>query len=149
MAPSFREENGHCFFSWYTATIRGNGDLYPCCLLMLPDYKPLGNALNGRFVDHWEGPAFTQMRREQREILVAGSEARFDPERHKVIRRQCVDYGLCWLKNIYFRADEAFYQELGTALDRERRLARLRALPGRVARGLRRRLRGLLRGRAA
>jgi MoaA/NifB/PqqE/SkfB family radical SAM enzyme len=149
MAPSFREENGHCFFSWYTATIRGNGDLYPCCLLMLPDYKPLGNALNGKFVDHWEGPAFTQMRHEQREILVAGSEARFDPVRHTVIRKQCVDYGLCWLKNIYFRADEAFYKELGTALDRERRLAKIRALPGRVARGLKRRLRVLLRGRAA
>jgi hypothetical protein len=115
---------------------------------MLPDYKPLGNALNGKFVEHWEGPAFTQMRREQREVLIAGSEARFDPGRHKIIRKQCVDYGLCWLKNIYFRADEAFYRELGVALDRERRLARLRALPGRVARGLRRRLRVLL-GRAA
>src|SRR5262249_28903096 len=37
-APAFREANGHCFFGWYTATIRGNGDLYPCCLLMQPDY---------------------------------------------------------------------------------------------------------------
>jgi hypothetical protein len=53
------------------------------------------------------------------------------------------------LKNIYFRADEAFYRELGTALDRERRLARLRALPGRVARGLKRRVVGLFRGAAA
>ena len=118
-------------------------------MALLPDYKPLGNALNGKFVDHWEGPAFTKMRSEQREILVAGSDARFDPEKHTVIRKQCVDYGLCWLKNIYFRADEPFYKELGTALDRERRLVQLRALPGRVARGVKRRLRVLLRGRAA
>ena len=105
-APAFREENGHCFFSWYTATIRGNGELYPCCLLMQPDYKPLGNALSGRFVDHWNGPAFTQMRREQREILLAGDDARFDPSRHKIIRRQCVDYGACWLKNMALRVQE-------------------------------------------
>ena len=54
---------------------------------------------------------------EQREILIAGESARFDPERHKVIRRQCVDYGACWLKNIYFRGDEAFYRELGQTLE--------------------------------
>src|SRR5262249_51925159 len=100
-APSFQEKNGQCFFGWYTATIRGNGDLYPCCLLMFPDYEPLGNATKGRFVDHWNGPAFRRLREEQREILIAGENARFDPDRHKMIRRQCVEYGACWLKNIY------------------------------------------------
>jgi len=139
-APAFREENGHCFFSWYTATIRGNGELYPCCLLMQPDYKPLGNALNGRFVDHWNGPAFTQMRREQREILLAGDEARFDPSRHKIIRRQCVDYGACWLKNMYFRADQDFYADLAEALRGARRNEFWRRPVGAVVR----RVRGLL-----
>ena len=150
MAPSFREENGHCFFSWYTATIRGNGDLYPCCLLMLPGLQAARQRAERE--DSWttgRGPAFTQMRREQREILVAGSEARFDPERHTVIRRQCVDYGLCWLKNIYFRADEAFYQELGTALDRERRLARLTSAAGAGRARAQAASRGLVRGAAA
>jgi MoaA/NifB/PqqE/SkfB family radical SAM enzyme len=140
-APAFREENGHCFFAWYTATIRGNGELYPCCLLMQPDYKPLGNALNGHFVDHWNGPAFTQMRREQREILLAGDDARFDPDRHKIIRRQCVDYGACWLKNVYFRADQDFYADLARALRSARRAERWRRPVGAVVR----RVRGLLR----
>jgi len=139
-APAFREENGHCFFSWYTATIRGNGELYPCCLLMQPDYKPLGNALSGRFVDHWNGPAFTQMRREQREILLAGDDARFDPSRHKIIRRQCVDYGACWLKNMYFRADQDFYADLAEALRGARRNEFWRRPVGAVVR----RVRGLL-----
>jgi MoaA/NifB/PqqE/SkfB family radical SAM enzyme len=142
-APSFREKNGHCFFGWYTATIRGNGDLYPCCLLMQPDYKPLGNALNGRFVDHWNGPAFTQMRREQRDVFLAGESARFDPERYAILRPQCVEHGKCWLKNMYFRADEAFYAELGRALAGARRVSRWRKPLGRLAR----RVRGLL-GRA-
>ncbi len=123
-AASFREENGHCFFSWYTATIRGNGELYPCCLLMQPDYKPLGNALNGRFVDHWNGPAFTQMRKEQRDVFLAGEKAAFDPARYQILRPQCVQHGACWLKNIYFRADEAFYAELATALDAARKTER-------------------------
>jgi MoaA/NifB/PqqE/SkfB family radical SAM enzyme len=140
-APAFREENGHCFFAWYTATIRGNGELYPCCLLMQPDYAPLGNALNGRFVEHWNGPAFARMREEQREILLAGSKARFDPTRHKVIRRQCVDYGACWLKNMYFRADQEFYADLGAALKSARRAERWKHPVGAVVR----RVRGLWR----
>jgi len=121
MAPSFQEKNGQCFFGWYTATIRGNGDLYPCCLLMLPDYAPLGNALNGRFVDHWNGPSFRRLREEQREVLLAGDKAVYEPDRHRVIRRQCVEHGACWLKNIYFRGDEAFYAELGRTLEDLRR----------------------------
>jgi MoaA/NifB/PqqE/SkfB family radical SAM enzyme len=140
-ASTFREKNEHCFFAWYTATIRGNGDIYPCCLLMQPDYKPLGNALNGHFVDHWNGPAFTQMRREQRDVFLAGESAAFDPKRYEVIRPQCVEHGACWLKNMYFRADETFYAELGRALDKARRLDRWRRPVGNFVR----RVRGLLR----
>jgi len=142
-AKAFREKDGHCFFAWYTATIRGNGDVYPCCLLMQPDYKPLGNAVNGRFVDVWNGPAFTQMRLEQRDVLLAGESAAFDPERYQVIRPQCVERGACWLKNMYFRGDEAFYRDLARALDSERRTDRWRRPVGNVVR----RVVGLLRRR--
>ena len=123
-ASSFAEKNGHCFFGWYTATIRGNGDLYPCCLLMFPDYKPLGNALNGRFVDHWNGPAFTRMRQEQRDVFLAGEQASFDRRKFKVLLPQCVEPGQCFLKNLFFRGDETFYRELGEAL------ASVRGSPG-------------------
>jgi MoaA/NifB/PqqE/SkfB family radical SAM enzyme len=120
-AASFAEKNGHCFFGWYTATIRGNGDLYPCCLLMFPDYKPLGNGLNGRFVDHWNGPAFTRMRQEQRDVFLKGDRASFDPKKFKVLLPQCVEPGQCFLKNLFFRGDETFYKELGEAMDTARR----------------------------
>jgi MoaA/NifB/PqqE/SkfB family radical SAM enzyme len=120
-ATSFQEKNGHCFFGWYTATIRGNGDLYPCCLLMFPDYKPLGNALNGRFVDQWRGPGFSRLRQEQRDVFLAGDHATFDPKKFQVLRPQCVEHGQCFLKNMYFRGDEAFYKELGDTLEAARR----------------------------
>jgi MoaA/NifB/PqqE/SkfB family radical SAM enzyme len=126
-APSFQEKNGQCFFGWYTATIRGNGDLYPCCLLMFPDYKPLGNALEGRFSDHWRGAEFQRLREEQREVLLAGDAAKFDPSRHRVIRSQCVEYGACWLKNIYFRGDDEFYRQLSETLEALRRHPGLKA----------------------
>jgi len=134
VAPSFRKENGHCFFGWYTATIRGNGDLYPCCLLMNKDYEPLGDATKGRFLDHWNGPQFTRMRREMREVLLEGDRAVFDRRRYRVIRPQCVKDGLCWLKNMYFRADEDFYRELGEALAKARARERFAVLSRRAIR---------------
>ena len=129
-AASFREENGHCFFGWYTATIRGNGDMYPCCLLMTPDYKPLGNASSGKFADQWNGPGFTRLREEMRDVLVAGSSAAWDPTHYRVLRPQCVEYGQCWLKNVYFRGDEEFYAELGRVLERLRRTRGWKARAG-------------------
>lgn len=133
-AAAFREKNGHCFFGYYTATIRGNGDLYPCCLLMSPDYKPLGNALDGPFANHWQGQQFTRLRQEMRNVLLDGESARFDPERHQVIRPQCVTAGACWLKNGYFRGDQEFYERLGEALERARRRNRFRSVATRQIR---------------
>ena len=115
-APSFREENGQCFFAWYTTTVRGNGDMYPCCLLQTPDYKPLGNAMNGSVESQWNGPGFTRLREEMRDVMLTKGEMIYRPSRFKAIKRPCIEKNLCWLKNMYFRADEDFYRELGEAL---------------------------------
>lgn len=120
-APSFRAENGGCFFAWYTAAITGNGDIRPCCLLLNPNVKPLGNIHDGQtFAQHWNGPAFTKMRDEMREVLLMKGKATYSPKKFEILKPQCVIDGLCWLKNMYFRADEEFYAELAQALNEAR-----------------------------
>jgi len=119
-ADTFTEKNGQCFFGYYTATIRGNGDLYPCCMLMHPDYKPLGNAMAGSFGDHWHGKAFTRLRFEMRELLLRGGRMFYRPGRFQALGVQCVEAHRCGLKNMYFREDAAFYADLGRALDAKR-----------------------------
>lgn len=121
-SPAFKEENGGCFFPWYTAAITGNGDIRPCCLLLNPTVKPLGNIHDGRtFQQHWTGPAFTKMRDEMREVLLMKNKAPYTPKRFEILQPQCVVEGLCWLKNMYFRYDEEFYSELDTALTQMRK----------------------------
>lgn len=131
-APSFREENGSCFFAWYSATVRGNGDLYPCCMLLNPEYRPLGNLLdggggaeerdaNGGFAAHWHGPAFSRLRQEMRDLLLAGGRILWSEKRFRAAGRACVEPGACGMKNMYFRGDEAFYRELGALLEERRR----------------------------
>lgn len=121
-SPAFKEENGGCFFPWYTAAITGNGDIRPCCLLLNPTVKPLGNINDGRtFQQHWTGPAFAKMRDEMREVLLMKNKAPYTPKRFEILQPQCVVEGLCWLKNMYFRYDEEFYSELDAALGQMRK----------------------------
>ena len=128
-ASSFKQENGGCFFAWYTAAITGNGDIRPCCLLLNPSVKPLGNIHDGqKFADHWNGPAFSQMRDEMRDVLLSKNKVPYSPQRFGIIKEQCVTDNLCWLKNMYFRGDEEFYAELDEKLTaaRKRELSLLR-----------------------
>ncbi len=121
-APSYRDENGSCFFAWYSATIRGNGALYPCCMLLNPDYEPLGNLLEGEtsFRAHWRGAAFSRLRDEMRDLLLAGGRILYSKERFRALGPACVIPGACGLKNMYFRSDEAFQGELAAVLDERR-----------------------------
>ena len=113
IAKSFKNENGGCFFAWYTAAITGNGDIRPCCLLLNPKVKPLGNINDGgKFADHWNGPQFAKMREEMREVMLRKNKAQYSPQKFEILKEPCVTDGLCWLKNMYFRADEEFYREL-------------------------------------
>src|SRR2546428_5965361 len=116
-AESFREKNAGCFFAWYTAAITGNGDIRPCCLLLNPDVEPLGNVHQASMSDHWRGATFQQMRDEMREVLLFGGRMEYSPEKFKIIKESCVKPFACFLKNMYFRADEEFYRELGERLD--------------------------------
>jgi MoaA/NifB/PqqE/SkfB family radical SAM enzyme len=122
-APSFREENGSCFFGWYSAAVRGTGELYPCCMLLHPDYRPLGNVLEGGsgFGTHWRGETFDRLRREMRDLLLAGGRILWSKKRFRTLGRACAEPGACGMKNMYFRGDEEFYRELGTILDERRR----------------------------
>lgn len=121
-APEFRQENGGCFFGWYTAAITGNGDIRPCCLLLNPDVEPLGNIHDGRsFTEHWNGPAFARLRTEMREVLLMKGKVPYTHRRFQQLQPTCVTDGLCWLKNMYFRGDGEFYAELGATLDEMRR----------------------------
>jgi MoaA/NifB/PqqE/SkfB family radical SAM enzyme len=122
VAASFRPDLDHCFFGWYSATIRGTGEMYPCCMLMSPDYQPIGDLGQGNFAEQWRGEGFTKLREEMREVILRNG--RIEAERFETLRPQCVKAGQCGLKSMHFRADEAFYRELGGALElaREREL---------------------------
>jgi len=90
-------------------------------MLLNPEYKPLGNALEGTFQSHWKGPKFSKMREEMREVMLRGGRMFYREGRFETLKRQCVEPSLCGLKNMFFRGDEAFYGELRAEMDKLRR----------------------------
>jgi MoaA/NifB/PqqE/SkfB family radical SAM enzyme len=119
-APSFRDENGGCFFAWYSTTITGSGRMSPCCLLLRPGHPAVGNVLESTLEEQWNGESYVRMRSEMRQVLLEGERANYSKSRFRVLDSACVTPGACWLKNLFFRGDEAFYRELGEALDEAR-----------------------------
>ena len=117
-AKSFKAENGGCFFAWYSAAVTGNGDIRPCCLMLNPNVKSMGNIHDTEtFAEQWHGPQFGKMRQEMQQVLVAGADAKYDPNKYDILQPQCVEQYACWLKNMFFRGDEEFYEELGRTLE--------------------------------
>ncbi len=119
VAESFRSDLDHCFFGWYSAAIRGTGEIYPCCMLINPTYEPIGDLRQGSLTEQWQGEGFTRLREEMREVFLR--DGRIGTDGMKALRPQCVETGRCGLKTMYFRADEAFYRELGEVMDAARR----------------------------
>lgn len=120
-SPSFSDDNGGCFFAWYSTAITGNGNLNPCCLLLRPGREPVGNILHSSLEEQWNGPGYTQMRKEMRQVLLEGKGSSWNPQRFRILDQACVEPHACWLKNLYFRWDEEFYRELNLTLAKARR----------------------------
>ena len=54
------------------------------------------------FAEHWNGPAFTKMRDEMREVLLMKQKVPYSRSRFEIIKEPCVTAGRCWLKEHVF-----------------------------------------------
>lgn len=75
-APLFRSERPsrkeYCYIGWYSTVVRGNGEVFPCCMLATnPGYPALGNVLESPdFRSIWEGANYARLRDELHRIAV-------------------------------------------------------------------------------
>jgi MoaA/NifB/PqqE/SkfB family radical SAM enzyme len=63
----------YCYVGWYSTTIRGNGEVFPCCMLAASKgAKPLGNVNDRPVMEIWNGPSYRQLRDELHQIALSG-----------------------------------------------------------------------------
>jgi len=108
----FRNDlENYCFFGWYTTTVNGHGDVYPCCNLMQEGYPSLGNIHREPIEEIWQGRNYRRFREELEEIALYKGMMRFDPKRHEYIRQGCFNCYECDLKYVHFIKDNEFYDQ--------------------------------------
>lgn len=120
--PCSTGRDRYCYIGWYSTTIRGNGDVYPCCILQqLPDYPVLGNVLHHSFREIWLGDAYRQLRRELRMMALQRGELR-DPGKLIQTKPFCAAENECPL--LLALCDDAFYTSMNNRLESQRRSIR-------------------------
>ena len=111
----------YCFYGWYSITVNGEGNVYPCCTLMQSGYPPLGNINEQSLDEIWNGPEYGRFREELVEIIQRKGKLLYDPRRHKYIRQTCIDPFCCDMKWMYFIHDSDFYRRYGQINARQRK----------------------------
>jgi MoaA/NifB/PqqE/SkfB family radical SAM enzyme len=63
----------YCYIAWYSTVIRGNGEVYPCCILATTEgYPALGDVNKESFGEIWRGANYARLRDELRDIALQG-----------------------------------------------------------------------------
>ncbi len=109
----------YCMIGWYSTVIRGNGEVYPCCMLATtPGYPPLGNIKERDFRSIWHGENYNKLRDELRDIAL--NEGRFDSSGN-----HCLTFEFCAMRDacpfVRSLATPEFYGEMDAALETLRR----------------------------
>lgn len=66
-----RANNEYCYMPYYSAAIRGDGGVYPCCMLINDEGgRPLGNVNEKGIREIWRGEAFALFRREMEKVQI-------------------------------------------------------------------------------
>lgn len=104
----------YCYIAWYSTVIRGNGEVFPCCMLATTEgYPALGNIKEAPIGEIWRGANYAKLRDELREIAI--HEGEWDRNANNCFALEfCAMRDACpFVKSL---ASPEFYEEVGAEL---------------------------------
>lgn len=113
----------YCYIGWYSMTLMGNQDVYPCCYLLSNQKNTphIDNMKDKTLPEVWRGPAYKRFRSQMRDFQVLRRQVPFFDRRATMLARSCATHDGCYLTT--GMCDEEFYSEA------DRRLEPLRSKP--------------------
>ncbi|MCB9768857.1 MAG: radical SAM protein [Candidatus Omnitrophica bacterium] len=100
----------HCSVPWYSLGIRGNGDVYPCCNLLLDGpFPPLGNVNCQSLEEIWGGEPFRRFRQEMESVALLVNTESTLADRIGILPPVCSTPHACFLCD--HLSDDDFYEE--------------------------------------
>jgi MoaA/NifB/PqqE/SkfB family radical SAM enzyme len=137
VAPEHRIE--HCYIGWYSMTVRGNGDVHPCCFLMPnKSIPPFGNIRTQSVGEIWNGAMYRLFRREMRAAMMMDGKPPIGHGKFRCTVPSCWKHDECPLA--YMMAAPDFYQQAHDRLEwlRRRPAVRLARMAATARRAIRR-----------
>lgn len=113
--------NRYCYIGWYSMTLMGNQDVYPCCFLMSNQKNTphIDNMKGKTLSDTWRGPAYRQFRSQIRDYQVLERQVPFFERRATLLARSCATHDFCPLTTAM--CDEDYYAAADRLLEPVRR----------------------------
>ena len=101
---------------WLGMLVKADGYVYPCCCLLNPQTRPMGNIHASGLPSIWRNGAFRRMRRNMwalHEAVRKRDEARIGA---LPLPAPCKAHGICFLKSLPYLEDPQFCQEMDSWL---------------------------------
>jgi MoaA/NifB/PqqE/SkfB family radical SAM enzyme len=97
-----------CAMPWFSLHVKANGNVYPCCVLLNPEYIPAGNVHHDRLKAIWKGPQFAAMRKSMAEFVLCARTGSEDRMRAIPLPDICKIHGACFLRALPYLEDTGF-----------------------------------------
>ncbi len=116
MERNFNCLQNFCIFPWFAMHIKANGNVYPCCVLLNPSFKPLGNVYKNSLKEIWEGREFEKLRKNMYIFLKEQKPKKinlfpisiFKKFKSFNLPKVCKDKGSCFLRALPYLEDTEF-----------------------------------------
>ncbi len=100
-----------CPFPWFLMHVKANGNVYPCCALLRPDFSPFGNAKENSLKYLWNSKNYSSFRKLFKTWL---EKQRLYPYDYSLVPLpvQCMAQRACIMKTLPFLDDREFFKEM-------------------------------------
>jgi MoaA/NifB/PqqE/SkfB family radical SAM enzyme len=109
-----------CIFPWFAMHLKADGNVYPCCVLLIPSFKPFGNVYKNSLKEIWEGKRFKNFRKKMSSFIKINKKAnkysnkispKFFSFYYKYLLKLptfCTQPNSCFLKALPYLEDSSF-----------------------------------------
>jgi len=88
----------YCYIGFHSLAIRGGGEVFPCCMMMLDEKaRALGNLHRNSLLEIWAGPQCRRFRREMERVQILGAGLDFPRQGFRYIYPVCATHYGCAL----------------------------------------------------
>jgi MoaA/NifB/PqqE/SkfB family radical SAM enzyme len=97
-----------CTLPWFNMHVKATGDVYPCCALLTPDFRPFGNLNDQSLGEIWWGEPYRRFRVEHAGFSRSVREGDRDASNHSPLPKPCTVHGMCFLRALPYLDDTPF-----------------------------------------